>query len=58
MALNETEVIRVHKNFKKYMKELHEQSGIPITKISKRLAEERPIVAVIKIKKKVKQNGI
>lgn len=58
MALNETEVMRVHKNFKQYMKELNEKSGIPITKISLRIAEERPIIPVLTIKKKVKKNGI
>lgn len=52
MALNDTEVVRVHKSFKKYLKDMNEKSGIPITKITKRIAEDRPLHLVLTKKKR------
>lgn len=43
MAKNESDIMRVHKDFKKYVCDIHEQTQIPITKITEEIAKNKPV---------------
>ena len=43
MALNESDIMRVHKDFKKQMCKIHDDTGIPITQITKKIADMNPL---------------
>jgi len=45
MALNESDIMRVHKSFKKYVCEIHDRTNIPITKITEEIAKNKPVTA-------------
>lgn len=46
LALNDTSVIRVHSSFKKYLKKIKDESKMSFPVITKRLAEDSPLVVV------------
>ena len=52
MAQNDSEVMRVHVNFKKYVTQIKEKSRIPVVTITKKLAEDQPLVLMPKEKKR------
>ena len=50
MALNDSEVMRVHKDFKKYISDTKKKTGIPGVKITERIANLKPLVPFKKVK--------